>query len=234
MKIALVELANTDNITIVRDGEYWLTLPNGSKISPVQSGWVGDEYRLCDIDFDTAIPTYLHFVTIANTGTGYTNNDILTIASGTSVGNVAQLRVYSTTANGEVTGVVVANSGFYTSNPDAIDLPSGGTGSGLGATLNMKGHTTLGQSYTYDANSNFVIETNSYSTPLIDDDLSLEMQRQDGLSDDTGNVTLKDKLKTATSAQIDTWLQNNVTNLAEARAVLGAIIKFLANKHPEG
>lgn len=39
---------------------------------------------------------------------------------------------------------------------------------------------------------------------------------------------LLQRLRTATPAQIDTWLTNNVTNLAQARTVLGAIVKYLA------
>lgn len=34
-------------------------------------------------------------------------------------------------------------------------------------------------------------------------------------------------LKNATPQQIDTWLQNNVTNLAEARQVLGLILRAI-------
>jgi hypothetical protein len=34
-------------------------------------------------------------------------------------------------------------------------------------------------------------------------------------------------LKNATPAQIDTWLANNVTNLAEARQVLGLILRAI-------
>jgi hypothetical protein len=35
------------------------------------------------------------------------------------------------------------------------------------------------------------------------------------------------RLKTATPAQVDTWIDNNVTSLAAARAVLKAIVKYL-------
>jgi len=44
---------------------------------------------------------------------------------------------------------------------------------------------------------------------------------------DAGQLDLLNRLRTATPAQIDTWLTNNVTNLAQARAVLGHIIKLL-------
>ena len=36
------------------------------------------------------------------------------------------------------------------------------------------------------------------------------------------------RLKTATPAQIDTWIAANVTTLAQARTVLGSLIKVLA------
>lgn len=41
-------------------------------------------------------------------------------------------------------------------------------------------------------------------------------------------VDLISRLQTATPAQIDAWLTANVTNLAQARTVLGAVIKVLA------
>lgn len=44
---------------------------------------------------------------------------------------------------------------------------------------------------------------------------------------DSGRADLLQRLKTASVSDIDTWLTNNVTNLAQARAVLAAIIKLL-------
>lgn len=44
---------------------------------------------------------------------------------------------------------------------------------------------------------------------------------------DATQQDLLNRLKTATPAQIDAWLTTNVTNLAQARTVLGAIIKFI-------
>lgn len=41
-------------------------------------------------------------------------------------------------------------------------------------------------------------------------------------------IDLMTRLKTATPAQIDSWLTTNVTSLASARTVLGAIIKAIA------
>ncbi len=40
------------------------------------------------------------------------------------------------------------------------------------------------------------------------------------------------RLQTATPAQIDSWLTANVTNLAQARGVLAAIIKVMAANPP--
>lgn len=42
---------------------------------------------------------------------------------------------------------------------------------------------------------------------------------------------LLNRLRTATPAQIDSWLQTNVTTLAQARTVLGALVKMLVSQH---
>lgn len=52
--------------------------------------------------------------------------------------------------------------------------------------------------------------------------------RIDTFMADSSRADLITRLATATPAQIDTWLQNNVTTLAQARTVLGAIIKVIA------
>lgn len=39
---------------------------------------------------------------------------------------------------------------------------------------------------------------------------------------------LADRLKTATPAQIDTWVDNNMNNIAQARTVMKALLKVLA------
>ena len=57
-----------------------------------------------------------------------------------------------------------------------------------------------------------------------------ELTRLSGLSADTNVATLLTQASTATTAQIDTWLTNNVTTLAQARTVLGALIKIVAVK----
>jgi len=48
--------------------------------------------------------------------------------------------------------------------------------------------------------------------------------------DDAGVIDLLQRARTATAAQIDTWLLNNVTNLAQARTILGIVIKLLVSR----
>ena len=57
-----------------------------------------------------------------------------------------------------------------------------------------------------------------------------ENTRITSFKNDSAQTDLMDRLKTATPNQIDTWLNNNVTSMAQARNVLGAIIKLLAAK----
>jgi hypothetical protein len=45
---------------------------------------------------------------------------------------------------------------------------------------------------------------------------------------DADYTDLLDRLKTATAAQIDTWVDANVSNIAQARAVFKKIIKVMA------
>jgi hypothetical protein len=52
--------------------------------------------------------------------------------------------------------------------------------------------------------------------------------RTKSFRDDAGRIDLLTRLRTATPAQIDTWVENNVTTLAQARAVFKAIIKVIA------
>lgn len=52
--------------------------------------------------------------------------------------------------------------------------------------------------------------------------------RLSSFTDDTSRKDLIARLNTASASQIDAWLTSNVTNLAQARTVLGAIIKALA------
>lgn len=45
---------------------------------------------------------------------------------------------------------------------------------------------------------------------------------------DPARIDLMDRLKNATPQQIETWMTNNVTNLAQARGMLTALVKVLA------
>lgn len=60
--------------------------------------------------------------------------------------------------------------------------------------------------------------------------LQAEVTRKAGLSADANVLALLTQAKTSSNAQIDTWLTTNVTTLAQARTVLGALIKFVAVK----
>jgi len=55
-----------------------------------------------------------------------------------------------------------------------------------------------------------------------------EAAREAEYVSDAGRIDLMDRLKTATVAQIDAWIDANVTSLAAARAVLKAIVKVIA------
>ena len=55
-----------------------------------------------------------------------------------------------------------------------------------------------------------------------------EASRVAAFRGDTSRADLVDRLKTASPSQVDTWVDNNVTNLAGARAVLKAILKTIA------
>lgn len=52
--------------------------------------------------------------------------------------------------------------------------------------------------------------------------------RMAALRTDQGRLDLLMKLKSATPADIDAWLATNMTNLAQARAVVGALVKLIA------
>lgn len=55
-----------------------------------------------------------------------------------------------------------------------------------------------------------------------------ENARTAAIRADAGRADMLARLQSATPAQIDTWLTNNVTNLAQARTVLGTILKLIA------
>lgn len=58
----------------------------------------------------------------------------------------------------------------------------------------------------------------------------IEKARKESLSSDASYLDLLTRARTATPQQIDTWLTANMTNLAQARAVVGALIKVIAVK----
>jgi hypothetical protein len=55
-----------------------------------------------------------------------------------------------------------------------------------------------------------------------------EAARKQGIVDDTDGADLLNQLKTATAAQIKTYINNNVTDLATARTMLIRVAIFLA------
>lgn len=57
---------------------------------------------------------------------------------------------------------------------------------------------------------------------------SAEASRVNSIRTDSGRIDLLNRLKTATPAQIDSWIDTNVTNIASARTVLKAIVKAIA------
>lgn len=73
-------------------------------------------------------------------------------------------------------------------------------------------------------------DTQKAADDLAQAPIIAETQRKAGLSADANVLALLTQAKTASNAQIDTWLTNNVTTLAQARTVLGALVKFVAVK----
>ena len=68
----------------------------------------------------------------------------------------------------------------------------------------------------------------SFNPATVDAANAQEEARRSTFRADGGRIDLLNRLRAATPSQIDTWLQNNVTNLSQARAVLAAIIKVIA------
>lgn len=62
----------------------------------------------------------------------------------------------------------------------------------------------------------------------VDPTVAAEANRAASFRADAGRVDLLSRLKTATPAQIDTWVDNNVTTLAGAKTVFKAILKVIA------
>jgi hypothetical protein len=64
--------------------------------------------------------------------------------------------------------------------------------------------------------------------PVLVAAFAAEAARAETFRADSGRVDLLQRLRTATPAQIDTWVDTNVTSIATARTVLKAIIKVIA------
>jgi hypothetical protein len=58
--------------------------------------------------------------------------------------------------------------------------------------------------------------------------LEADRLRLTDIENDAGTVALRNRLATATNAQIDTWFDQNVTTLAQARAAQKAMAKLIA------
>lgn len=97
-----------------------------------------------------------------------------------------------------------------------------------GAEWNLRGNTY--------ADIEWLDQAQSKPTPV---EVSAEVTRQAeaataesarvaAIRSDAGRADMLARLQSATPAQIDTWLTNNVTNLAQARTVLGIILKLIA------
>lgn len=94
--------------------------------------------------------------TISNPGTGYAEDEILTVTNGT--GTSANLVVSGVDANGNVTSVTVSEAGDYTALPTLVNNPftSNTSVSGVGFTANLSigigstKVTTIGQGYGSD------------------------------------------------------------------------------------
>jgi hypothetical protein len=68
-------------------------------------------------------------------------------------------------------------------------------------------------------------EVAAFRSKLFSDD-----PRKAAIKAEANVIDMADRIKNATGAQIDTWFQNNVTTLAQARVVLATLTKILATR----
>jgi hypothetical protein len=79
--------------------------------------------------------SYVKTITVANSGTGFTNTDFITLANGT--GSQANAQV-TTTSNGSVSSLTINSRGAYTASPSTTNTTfSGGSGSGLNINITL-------------------------------------------------------------------------------------------------
>lgn len=64
--------------------------------------------------------------------------------------------------------------------------------------------------------------------PYVKPPPSSEDLRAETFRSDVGRSDLMTRIRTATPAQIDAFIDNNVTNIAQARAIFKAILKAIA------
>lgn len=108
---------------------YDTELPNGGR-SAALSPAIFRKPMMAGVDPE---PYSATDATIVNDGAGYVAGDILTVVGGTSTVPV-QLQV-TTVSSGNITGVAIANTGTYTTEPTNPVSVTGGSGSGATFTM---------------------------------------------------------------------------------------------------
>ena len=71
------------------------------------------------------------------------------------------------------------------------------------------------------------ISTSAQRTATAEAEAAIR-QRRDTYAADEDRRALRDRLANATPAQIDNWVDSNITSLASARALFKAILKLIA------
>jgi len=124
-----INISNGDTVTAITrtsTGVGYTSIPTVNISPPQLAGGVQATA--------TAIMVFTNPVTIANGGTGYTVNDVLTIVGGTPVTTNGTVIVTAVSA-GVVTAITIQNFSQYTVLPTSPVSVTGGTGSGC--TLNV-------------------------------------------------------------------------------------------------